>query len=71
MKVQSLFIDNIWCADLADMQLIIHSLCVFNIFSKCSWAIPLKDEKGLTITNAFQKILDESDRKPNKIWVLI
>ena len=26
------------------------------------------DKKG-TITNAFQKNLDQSDRKPNKIWV--
>ena len=25
--------------------------------------------KGITITNAFQKILDESNHKPNKIWV--
>ena len=23
----------------------------------------------ITITNAFQKIFDESNRKPNKIWV--
>ena len=30
--------------------------------------IPLKDKKGTTITNAFQKILDESNRKPDKIW---
>ena len=30
---------------------------------------PLKDKKGITITNAFQKSLDESNRKPNKIWV--
>ena len=28
----------------------------------------LKDEKRITITNAFQKILDEAKRKPNKIW---
>ena len=31
--------------------------------------IPLKDKKGITITNVFQKILDGSNRKPNKIWV--
>ena len=31
--------------------------------------IPLKDKKGITITNAFQKILDESNRKLNKILV--
>ena len=29
--------------------------------------IPLKDKKGVTIVNAFQKILDDSKRKPNKI----
>ena len=29
----------------------------------------MKDKRGITITNAFQKILDESNRKPNKIWV--
>ena len=28
----------------------------------------LKDEKRITITNAFQKILDEAKLKPNKIW---
>ena len=35
------------------------------------WVIPLKDKKGGTITNAFQKILDESKHKPskaNKLW---
>ena len=31
--------------------------------------IPLKDQKGISIVNAFQKILDDSKRKPNKIWV--
>ena len=29
----------------------------------------VKDEKGTTIINAFQKNLDESNRKPKKIWV--
>ena len=74
-KVHSSFIDNIWGADLADMQLskfnkgIHFLLCVIDIYSKYAWVIPLKDKKVITITNAFQKILDESDRKPNKIWV--
>ena len=44
-------------------------LCVIDIFSKYVWVIPLKDKKGITITNAFQKVLDESNSKPNKIWV--
>ena len=44
-------------------------LCVVDIFSKYAWVVPLKDKKGISIVNAFQKILKESDRKPNKIWV--
>ena len=44
-------------------------LYVIDIFSKYAWVIPLKDKKGVSIVNAFQKILKESDRKPNKIWV--
>ena len=44
-------------------------LCAIDIFSKHAWVIPLKDKKGTTIDNDFQKILDESNRKPNKIWV--
>ena len=34
-----------------------------------TWVIPLKDKKGVTITNSFQKILKEFNRKPKKIWV--
>ena len=45
-------------------------LCVIDIFSKYAWVIPLEDKKGVSIINAFQKILKESNgRKPNKIWV--
>ena len=29
----------------------------------------MKSKKGITINNAFQKILDEFNHKPNKIWV--
>ena len=44
-------------------------LCVIDTYSKYAWAIPLKDKKGISIVNAFQKVLKESNRKPNKIWV--
>ena len=44
-------------------------LWVIDIFGKYAWVVPLKDKKGVSIVNAFQKILKESDRKPNKIWV--
>ena len=63
-------------ADLADMQLISKFnkgfrflLCVIFTFSKYAWVVPLKDKKGVSIVDAFQKILKESDRKPNKVWV--
>ena len=36
-------------------------LCVIDIFSKYAWVVPLKDKKGITITNAFQKFLKESN----------
>ena len=39
------------------------------MYSKYAWATLLKDKNGLTITNDFQKNLDESKRKPNEIWV--
>ena len=44
-------------------------LYVIDIFSKYAWVVPLKDKKRVSIVDAFQKILDDSNRKPNKIWV--
>ena len=44
-------------------------MCVIDIYSEYSLDIPLKDKKGIIITKAFQKILDESGHKPYKIWV--
>ena len=44
-------------------------MCVIHIFSKYFWIVPLQDKKGVGIAHAFQKILDKSGRKPNKIWV--
>ena len=75
-KVYSAFKDNIWGADLADMQLLNRYnkgmrflLCVIDIFSKYAWVVPLKDKKGISIVKAFQSILKQSNRKPNKIWI--
>ena len=74
-KVHSPFTDNIWGADLADVQLICKFnkgrflLWVIDIYSKYTWVIPLKDKKGIIITNAFENILDKSKHKQNKIWV--
>ena len=70
------FRDNIWGADLADMQVISNLnkgfrflICVIDIFSKYTWVVPLKDKKGISIFNAFQRILNQSGCKPKKIWV--
>ena len=85
-RVYSSFKDNIWGADLANIQLISKFdigirflLCVINIFSKDAWVFPLKYKKGVTIVNAFQKILNNSiklhskkknkKKQTNEIWV--
>ena len=39
------------------------------LFKKNAWVASLDDKKGITINNAFQKMLDQSKRNPNKIWV--
>ena len=74
-KVNSLFRDNIWWVDLAHIQSlneynrgIRYLLCVIDLFSKYTWVIPLRNKKGTSIVNGFQKIISE-ERKPNKIWV--
>ena len=54
IKVYSQFKDNIWGVDL---------------YSKYAFVIPLKDKKGISITNGFNKIIKQFKRKPNKTWV--
>ena len=75
-EVHSSCIDNIWGADLINLKLISKLkkgfrflLSVIDIYSKYAWVIPLKNKKGITVTNVFQRILDESKHKPNKTWV--
>ena len=46
-----------------------YLLCVIDLYSKYAFVIPLKDKKGISIVNAFNKIIKQSNRKPNKIWV--
>ena len=75
-KVYSQFKDNIWGVDLAEMPSlsrknkgIKYLLCAIDFNSKYAFVIPLKDKKGISIVNAFDKIIKQSNRKPNKIWV--
>ena len=69
------FRDNIWSVELADMQSLSkynkenkHLLCAIDLFSKYAWVISIKDKKGISIVNAFKKIVSKG-RKPNKMWV--
>ena len=75
-KVYSQFKDNIWGVDLADMQSlskkkkkIKYLLCAIDLYSKYAFVVPLKDKKGISVTNGFNKTIKQSGRKPNKIWV--
>ena len=75
-KVYSQFKDNIWGVDLADMQSlskknngIKYLLCAIDLYSKYAFVVPLKDKKGISVTNGFKKIIKQSGRKPNKKWV--
>ena len=75
-KVYSQFKDNIWRGDLAHRQSlsrknkgIKYLLCAIDLFSKYAFVVPLKDKKRISIVNAFNKIIKQSGRKPNKIWV--
>ena len=65
-KVYSSFRYNIWGIDLADMQSLSkynkankYLLCAIHFFSKYAWVIPIKDKKGTTTVNAFQKIISK------------
>ena len=76
IKVSLRFKENIWGVDLADIKLISKFnegfrflLRAIDIFSKYACFVSLKEKKGVTITNDFQKVLDKSGHKPNKIWV--
>ena len=75
-KVYSQFKDNIWGVDLVDMQSlgrknkgIKYLLCAIDLYSKYAFVIPIKDKKGISIVNAFDKIIKQSNRKPNKTWI--
>ena len=45
-----------------------YLLCAIELFSKYAFVVPLKDKKGASIVNAFQKLISKG-RKPNKLWV--
>ena len=56
--IESLFLKN---------KNVKYLLCVKYDFIKYAWVKPLTDKKGKTVLNAFIKIVNESNRKPNKL----
>ena len=68
--------DNIWAADLAEMGSFLLRIKMLNIYY-VSYMFslnmhgfkPLKGKKGKTVLNAFIEIVNESNHKPNKLWV--
>ena len=67
-------IDEIWAADLVDMQSfskfnngIKYLLMVIDVFSKYGWIVPLKSKTGVDVANALSKIFGE--RRPMKMWL--
>ena len=46
-----------------------YILTVIDVFSKFAWVLPLKDKNDISITNAFNSIVKNSNRKPKFLWV--
>ena len=46
-----------------------YLLRAIDLYSKYAFVIPLENKKGISVTNGFNKIIKQSNRKPNKIWV--
>ena len=42
---------------------------MIDVFTKYAWVKPLEDKKDKTVLNAFMEIVNESNRKSNKLWV--
>ena len=75
-KVYARFKDNICAADLAEMESfssknknVKYLLCVIDVFTKYAWVKLLQNKKGKTVLNAFIKIVNKSNHKPNKLWI--
>ncbi|PFX14258.1 putative uncharacterized transposon-derived protein F54H12.3 [Stylophora pistillata] len=68
-------IDEIWSSDLVEMQKFAkwnkgyrYLLMVLDVFSKYGWIVPLKNKKGESVAESFEKIFTEG-RVPKRLWV--
>ena len=74
-RVISNHVDDIWAADLVDMQYYSRSnkgfkyiLMVIDVFSKYGWAIPLKNKSAAEIVCAFTEIWNSEQKPPKFLW---
>ena len=75
-KVISLGIDDVWGADLVDMQEweaqndgYKYMLNVVDVFSRFAWSEPLKTKSAKEVLDAFKKIVSEAHKPPIRFWV--
>ena len=75
-KVYARFKDNIWAADLAEMRSfssfnrnVEYVLFLTDVFAKYAWVNPWKDKNTKIVLHGFIEIVNESKRKPNKLWL--
>ena len=68
-------VDEIWAADLVDMQYYTRAnkgykyiLMIIDVFSKYGWAIPLKTKTGLEVSKAFENLWHTQKPPPKKLW---
>ena len=75
-KVYARFKDSISAADLARMGSLSslncgvkNLLCLADVFTKYAWIKSLQDKKAKTVFHGFIEIVNESERKPNRLCV--
>ena len=69
-------IDEVWSADLIEMQEFSNKndgfrymLNIIDVLSKYAWSIPLKNKKAETVLEGIKNVIQESGRSPEKIYV--
>ena len=74
-RVISKHVDDIWAADLVDMQYYSRTnkgfkyiLMIIDVFSKYGWAVPLKNKTGAEIVRAFSEIWTSGQKPPKYLW---
>ena len=75
-SMQDLKTNDIQAADSAEMGSLSSKnknvkclFCVIVVLTKYAWVKVLKDKQSKTVYKAFIRMVNESNQKPNKLWV--